>query len=182
MNHNDLNTTTPRIYIVCLAAYNNGKLHGQWIDANQDPAEIRLEITAMLKASPEPGAEEWAMHDYEGFGEISLTEWPNIERVSALASLIEESGASFTLWYQHQDAEHFSTEELEEKFQEQAQGAHDSEAAFADYLLEETGQLSELPEWSRNYFDFGRYARDLRLGGDYTFVPHHGQVYVYSNH
>ena len=24
---------TPRIYVACLAAYNNGRLHGRWIDA-----------------------------------------------------------------------------------------------------------------------------------------------------
>lgn len=26
----------PRIYVACLAAYNNGSLHGRWIDADQD--------------------------------------------------------------------------------------------------------------------------------------------------
>jgi antirestriction protein len=28
-------TTEPRIYVACLAAYNNGNLHGAWIDATQ---------------------------------------------------------------------------------------------------------------------------------------------------
>ena len=56
-----------------------------------------------------------------------------------------------------------------------------SEVAFAEDLLEQTGQLSEIPAWAKNYFDFESYARDLRLGGDYTFVAHQGQVYVYSN-
>ena len=27
---------TPKIYVACLAAYNNGHLHGEWIDATQD--------------------------------------------------------------------------------------------------------------------------------------------------
>lgn len=172
----------PRIYIACLAAYNNGKLHGRWIDANQAASEIWDELNAMLKASPSPGAEEWAMHDYEGFGGVHLSERPDIDRISILARLIEDHGEAFTLWYQNQDADYFRADELEEKFLEQWQGAHDSEAAFADHLLEETGQLRELPEWARNYFDSESYARDLRLGGDYTFVSHHGQVYVFSNY
>jgi antirestriction protein len=175
-------TAEPRIYIACLAAYNNGKLHGKWIDANQDPSEIWAEISAMLKNSPEPDAEEWAMHDYEGFGDIHLTEWPEIARVSALARLIAEHGDAFTVWYQTQDGHAFEVDELEEKFQEQWQGEHDSESSFADQLLEDTGQLSELPEWARSYFDFERYARDLKLGGDYSFVRHQGQIYVYSNY
>jgi len=34
-------TDTPRIYVACLAAYNAGKLHGEWIDADQDAEAIR---------------------------------------------------------------------------------------------------------------------------------------------
>ena len=37
-------TDTPRIYAACLAAYNNGHLHGRWIDATQDPETVRLTI------------------------------------------------------------------------------------------------------------------------------------------
>ncbi|MBA3067902.1 MAG: antirestriction protein ArdA, partial [Hyphomonas sp.] len=51
----------PRIYVACLAAYNAGRLHGRWIDATT-PNEIRAEARAMLAASPEPGAEEHAIH------------------------------------------------------------------------------------------------------------------------
>jgi antirestriction protein len=172
----------PRIYVACLAAYNSGELHGKWINASQDTDSIFTDIYSMLKSSPEIGAEEWAIHDYEGFGEIKLSEWADIRRVSAIAKLIAEHGDPFCVWYQSQDAHHFESEELEEKFSEQWQGAHDSESAFADNLLEGTGQISELPTWAQNYFDFGSYARDLSLSGDYSFVRHEGQIYVYSNY
>jgi len=36
-------TDTPRVYVACLASYNNGILHGEWIDAT-DADEIREEI------------------------------------------------------------------------------------------------------------------------------------------
>ncbi len=52
----------PRIYVACLAAYNNGHLHGRWIDAAQDAEDIQSEISEMLSASPIPNAEEWAIH------------------------------------------------------------------------------------------------------------------------
>ena len=32
--------STPRIYVACLAAYNNGRLHGRWIDADQSVEDI----------------------------------------------------------------------------------------------------------------------------------------------
>ena len=51
----------PRIYVACLAAYNSGCLHGRWIDATT-PDEIWEQVRAMLADSPEPDAEEWAIH------------------------------------------------------------------------------------------------------------------------
>ncbi|RAN32203.1 antirestriction protein ArdA, partial [Hyphomonas pacifica] len=51
----------PRIYVACLAAYNNGCLHGRWIGATT-PDEIMEKVRAMLADSPLPGAEEWAIH------------------------------------------------------------------------------------------------------------------------
>jgi antirestriction protein len=175
-------TVSPRIYVACLAAYNAGKLHGRWIDADQDSDKIWDEVAAMLKASPEPFAEEWAIHDFEGFGDIHLSESSDFKRVSVLARMIQDHGDAFSIWYNDQDGDYFDLDELEEKFLEQWQGAHDSEVAFVDSLLEDTGQLSELPQWARNYFDSEAYARDLRLSGDYSFVRHDGQVYVYCCH
>ena len=57
--------TRPRIYVACLAAYNAGQLHGEWINADRKAHEIYADIKSMLERSPEPSAEEWAVHDYE---------------------------------------------------------------------------------------------------------------------
>ena len=67
--------TTPKVYVACLAAYNNGILHGQWIEANQGKEGIQEEIQDMLSKSPIPGAEEWAIHDYEGFCGLRISEY-----------------------------------------------------------------------------------------------------------
>lgn len=50
---------SPKIYVACLASYNNGKLHGAWIDASLGADHIQDEINSILKSSPETGAEEW---------------------------------------------------------------------------------------------------------------------------
>ena len=55
-----------RIYVACLAAYNNGHLHGEWVEVT-DEASICEAVQAMLFRSPIEEAEEWAIHDYEGF-------------------------------------------------------------------------------------------------------------------
>ena len=172
---------SPKIYVACLAAYNSGQLHGEWIAADQETQEIYADIKSMLNKSPEPFAEEWAVHDYEGFGTISLSEWPDIERVSTLAKLIVAHGEPFSPWYQNQDGDNFECSELEDLFLEQWQGAYESETDFAYKLLEESGQLSALPVWAQNYFDYESYARDLKLSGDFSFTRHSCQTYVFRN-
>ena len=77
-------TIQPRVYAACLAAYNNGILHGEWIDADQDVDDIHAEIQAMLKRSPIKGAEEWAFHDHEYMGQIS--EYESVEHVSEIGA------------------------------------------------------------------------------------------------
>ncbi len=51
--------TTARIYVACLASYNAGILHGEWIDASDDPEEMQASIDAMLSRSRQPDAEDW---------------------------------------------------------------------------------------------------------------------------
>lgn len=174
--------TSPSIYVACLASYNDGVLYGRWIDATQSAEQINLEIADMLKASPVPFAEEWAVHDYDGFGTIRLSEWPNIARVAKIAELIEEHGDGFALWYNDQGGHDIDLAEMEDDFLSKWQGAHDSREAFVDHLFETTGQLEGIPEWARNYFDYHAYARDLELSGDYSFVQNEGQYYVYSSY
>lgn len=43
-----------QIYAACLASYNNGRLHGRWIDAALGADHMRDEIAAMLRESPYP--------------------------------------------------------------------------------------------------------------------------------
>ncbi|MFE3579317.1 antirestriction protein ArdA [Streptomyces vinaceus] len=79
-----------QIYAACLASYNNGILHGEWIDATQDPDSIDHAIRLMLEASPMPGAEEYAIHDYDGFGGLPLGEYESLDDLHAIALALDE--------------------------------------------------------------------------------------------
>jgi antirestriction protein len=89
--------TTPRIYVACLAAYNAGIHHGIWIDAAQSVEELNAEVRAMLNDSP-AFAEEWAIHDYEGFGALRLSEYESLERIADIANGIAKHGNAFAAW------------------------------------------------------------------------------------
>ena len=53
-----------RIYVACLASYNNGVLHGAWIDASTDVAEMQEQINSMLRASQFPNVTVKLVEEY----------------------------------------------------------------------------------------------------------------------
>lgn len=59
-------TTTPRIYVACLASYNAGRLYGKWIDASTDQDAMNAEIQEMLAGSPEPNVMRQRYTDEDG--------------------------------------------------------------------------------------------------------------------
>jgi len=73
------------------AAYNNGHLHGEWIKVT-DEASIWEAVQAILFASPIDEAEEWAIHDYEGFEGAEVGEYYSFSNVVELADYIRERG------------------------------------------------------------------------------------------
>lgn len=59
--------TTPKIYVACLASYNNGHLYGRWIDASTDVSEMSEQIQEMLAGSPYPNVTRQKYEDEEGY-------------------------------------------------------------------------------------------------------------------
>ena len=168
--------TQPRIYVACLAAYNEGQLHGEWIDATGDIDEIQTAISEMLKKSPIPEAEEWAIHDYEGFESAELHEYSSIETVVKLADFIAEHGELGGKLIAH-----FSGD-IEDA--ETALGNHAGEyKSLADYAEELTDQSTEIPQNIAYYIDYDRMGRDMEMGGDvYTIELGFEQIHVFWAH
>lgn len=150
----------PRIYVACLAAYNSGILHGAWIDAAQEPWTIYDDVKAMLAASPVADAEEFAIHDYEGFGEVRIEEYTGLERVSELASFIAEHGAVGAAVLDHFCGD---IEEAREAMRDRYMGSH---ASLADYVQDVTEESTAIPNRLRYYIDYQAMARDAELSGD----------------
>ena len=166
----------PRIYAACLAAYNSGCLHGRWIDATT-PDEIRDEVRAMLAASPEPNAEDWAIHDYEGFEGANLSEYTSFETVCELADFIEENGE-----LGGKVLSHFGDDLAEARaaFEDYA-GEYRSSADFAEQLHEgEFSERTEISESLRYYIDWQALARDMALNGEImVFQTGFDEVHVF---
>lgn len=127
-----------------------------------------------------PSAEEWAIHDYEGFAGIKLSEWEPFETVANLAALIEEHGEAIALFYNNDTSRDIDS--LADDFQEAYRGQHDTLEAYAADYIEQTGMLDNVNETIKNYFDYESFARDLKLGGDvWTERDSDGNLHVFDN-
>ena len=169
--------TTPRIYVADLAAYNNGILHGIWIDALEDIDTIWDQIREMLKSSPEEYAEEHAIHDYEGFGNYRISEYSDIQSVHDIANFIEE--------YPEFGAElldHCSDfDEAKRLAEENYQGCFKSLTDYAEDFTEQTG--TEIPEHLQYYIDYEKMGRDWERSGDiFTIETGFEEVHVFWSH
>lgn len=192
-----MSVTSPRIYVASLSDYNSGVLHGAWIDAAQDVDTIREEIAAMLRESKHPNtiddegrqtAEEWAIHDYEGFGTWKLSEHESLDALSvyasAVAELDEDDAEAFGAWYGNESrAAYDDAESLLEDFREVYRGKFDSLADYAEQLAEDTGSIpKDLPDFIRHNIDWDGVAHDMQCNGDvWTHDAGYKALHVFEN-
>ena len=171
-------SATPRIYVASLADYTAGRLHGRWIDADQSAETIREQIGEMLAQSKEPLAEEWAIHDYENFGDLRLDEFDDIDRVAEVAHLMTEYGPVFASLIDYLG--HTSSVDEARRYMEDGgyQGEFDSLAEYAQELIEDcySDVLNNLPEFIRYRIDYDGIARDMELSGDVFTLQCEGRV------
>lgn len=207
-----------RIYVACLASYNNGRLHGAWIDVDgKDGDDIREEVAAMLRASPYPNvmvqcpdcegagtidgekcpraecdgggevrsAEEWAIHDHEGFGNM-VKEYTSFEDVATIAAALGGDHAIGFRWLVQDHGCDISTaaESAAEVIVWEGDQGQSRKRLLGDYaqeFTEETGGLDGVPESFRNYIDWESMAHDWDLDGDIATFDHDGTIYVICN-
>lgn len=164
-----------RIYVACLAAYNAGHLHGEWIDADQDADGIRQAIQKMLARSPIQGAEEYAIHDYEGFGDLHLSEFADLQDIAEKADLITEHGALAAKLIEH----HGDVRSARHAMCDHYAGEYESLADFAQQVTEDT---SEVPDNLRFYIDWERMGRDLEINDVLAIEMGFQSVHIFWSH
>jgi antirestriction protein len=212
-----------RIYAACLASYNNGCLHGAWIDADQDVESIRAEIDAMLRASPYPNvtrcyytcakcehiwtrdvspytavpvccpecfgtmlvhgtpyatAEEYAIHDSDGFHGL-IGEYSPVDEVVQVAAALAEHGSK----YAGLRKDGYDHDEALAKLEEDYCGEYDNLTEWAERFTDDSGLFHGISHDNplRLYFDYAAYARDAQLGGDIMTIDDedNGTIHVF---
>jgi antirestriction protein len=157
------------IYVACLAAYNNGKLHGDWIDLEGDIDEegIQEGIDWMLSHSPEPGAEEYAVHTSSGLPDyLSSTEWPALGELVAWADGLSNYSDEDTREAYQLECENQGQTLDEDSFRETYCGCYSSGEDYAQELAEEITETRDLySNWPTSCIDWERAWRDLTFDG-----------------
>lgn len=170
-------TPGPAVYVACLAAYNNGTLHGRWVDLGiaSTAEEIQACIAHVLATSPEPGAEEYAIHDHQGLPECLQGEWPDWEQVEAYLearySLHETERSA------HLIACNINHRVLDEQeFSESFCGFWERPEDFAQEQAEQTADHDvDWGQWPINCIDWQSAWRDLSCDGYHAeFVANEG--------
>ena len=158
-----------KVYVGTYAKYNDGDLTGKWLDLEDYDDKYDF-----LKACAE-------LHADEEDPELMFQDWEGIPD-----DMIDESHISPECWtlldaYEKYDEDavkaycyHFG-EWDEGGFNDRYRGEFDSWEDMAEELLEETGELNAIPETLRYYFDYEKYAIDIRIGGD--LVEHDGHFF-----
>lgn len=163
---------TMRVYVGTYAKYNDGNLFGKWLGL-----EDYNDKEEFLKACAE-------LHSDEDDPELMFQDWGGIPN-----GMVSECSVDAECWKLIEAYDEFGEDAVKAyiscfgewgrgDFQDRYRGEYDSWEDFAEQLVDELGYFDEIPEHLRYYFDYEKYARDLRLGGD--VCEHDG--YYFWNH
>ncbi|PYJ10792.1 MAG: antirestriction protein ArdA [Verrucomicrobia bacterium] len=178
-----MTTTTAtecRIYVACLAAYNSGRLHGRWIDCDgKDADEIQAEVQAMLAKSPVADAEEWAIHDTDGFGRM-VGEYTSFEDVAAIAEALTGDHALGFRFLMETGICNDAADAAAQAEEVQWTTERPAEAVQSIYEECHSEEMDKLPEALRYHIDWEGVARDWQMAGDLVEFddPEEGRVTI----
>ena len=137
----------------------------------------------MLAVSPvtklyEEAAEEWAIHDYENFQGVVISEYESFAKVAELAQELEEHGEPYAAYL-----DYFFDGTVAD-FEEKYRGCFENKEDFAYSLYDEMGTIQQLEKAGLNpsYIDFSAIARDLFIDGYTAIEKGYKKCYVFADY
>ena len=167
--HSQIMETDMQVYVGTYAKYNNGDLTGDWLKL-EDYADEEEFLKACKVIHNDEADPEFMFQDHVGVPDSMISE-PHIDEavwevIEAFEEHDEYAVRAYIECFGQWDAD---------GFRDNYRGEFASWREMAEELLDETGQLDDCPPLLTSYFDYDRYAHDLRLSGD--FVEHDGHFF-----
>jgi len=159
-----------RVYVGTYAKYNSGSIFGKWLEIS-DYYDKAAFIEACSELHSDEEDPEFMFQDWESIPESHISESHIDESVWKLSEAYEEYGIGAVNAYLAVSCGKWS----EDDFSDRYRGEFKSWEDMAEELVADTGMLDSIPENLRYYFDYEKYARDIRLNGD--MVEHDGYFF-----
>lgn len=171
-----INSDAINVYCADLAAYNEGRLIGRWFDLSEftEASDLREAFSAFLTLHGVPGAEEWALHDYDAPASLAshFGEYPDLGELLAAQRALEEHGAD---WVQAAVDCGIPFDQIEDQRYGEYENAEDLGYQMADSMYSLDADLGALSA----YIDYERYGRDLLH--DFNYCEINGTLFLFSH-
>ncbi len=169
-NGGTTNDDTPKIYVADLAAYNNGRLEGFWLDLSEYDSgeEVQNKINEFLKKQSEKSGElreEVAIHDYENFPSSMYSEYMDVSDFDKIISAFK-SEKDLDLPYEvvlefKREMGVDSNEQVKEMFLTKTVSGSESDKELGKFYVELVG-LNGVQN-KEFYFNYADYGFDVRM-------------------
>lgn len=179
------------VFITNLALYNEGILHGEYVDfVNLDLNEIWNEINRICynPRSFEPDhIDEWFITDYEASIDCEyFSEYEDIEalkeKVDFYAEFFEEYGDYAENIIDAMEQHYSGHQEIIDHLKSGEFRIYPECSTMVDVayeIVDELGYLEQLPEHLQYYFDYAAFARDLNIEGHFYYTSNSVYVEIY---
>lgn len=127
-----------------------------------------------------PSAEEYAIHDHEGFGGYKVGEYEGIDTLAELGAAIEEHGDIIAKYAEHVGGD---VSIAISNFPDAYRGEFQSLAEYAGSIVDDcyNDVISKLPDFIRHHLDYEGMGNDMKLSGDIFTIEDCGSIHVFDN-
>lgn len=167
-------TDEPAAWIGCLSCYNNGKLHGKWITAQQAADEMTAETITYGNQAETVTTGDYTTQRCRKCGGDEFDTFDSQHIPASCNNVAEFYGNAEQLNELH-DEDHLprlialagwlgsatSLDDLKSYDEEHYRGQWNRFQDYAEQYAEDVGDLAGMLEHLRHYFDYEAYARDL---------------------
>lgn len=135
---------------------------------------------------PFPSAEEYAIHDHEGLGDLGeYAGLGEVARRASVAELADERDIPLTVLLDYARdclAKDWDSDDLESALDDHFARQAESWAEFAEDWTRDTNDMSAVPSWLEYHIDWESIARDFEICGDFTAYRESGVLYIFYTH
>lgn len=157
-----------RVWVGCLACYNDGRLTGDWVDATEAGDYVPCDRA---------GHEEWWVFDTDGLPGVGECSPDEAQRYAeTVAACVEATGAPTGAVFAYLDNLHGGVADTSalDSFEDAYVGEYECDLQFAQHLADDLGM-------AHDYFDYDAWTRDLFMSDYWSERTPDGCVWVFRN-